>query len=127
MMMFRIKRIGLSLLIASLIAGNGALAEEETSDAGKQAASIYSMRCAACHGQSGKGDGNLAAALNPKPRDLTTAKWQDSVTDEYIEKIILSGGSAVGKSMMMPGNPDLASKPEVVGQLRAIVRGMRAD
>ena len=65
--------------------------------------------------------------MNPKPRDLATAVSQDSVTDEYIEKIILSGGSAVGKSMMMPGNPDLESKPEIVRQLRAIVRGMRAD
>lgn len=99
----------------------------QDSEADKQAASIYSLRCAGCHGQSGQGDGNLAAALNPKPRDLTTADWQDSVQDDYIERIILEGGAAVGKSMMMPGNPDLKSKPEVVKSLRAMVRKMRAD
>lgn len=35
---------------------------------GKQ---IYDDKCAACHGASGKGDGPAAAALNPKPANLT--------------------------------------------------------
>lgn len=37
---------------------------------GKQ---IYEDKCAACHGTSGKGDGPAAAALNPKPVNLTDA------------------------------------------------------
>jgi hypothetical protein len=36
------------------------------------------------------------------------------VTDEHLEKIVMYGGAAVGKSPSMPGNPDLMSKPEVV-------------
>ena len=104
-------------------AAPGAAAAEELSDsARREAAGIYSARCAGCHGAQGKADGAMAAALSPKPRDLTTAAWQQSVTDEYIEQIILKGGTAVGKSMMMPGNPDLANKPEVVRALRALVR-----
>jgi hypothetical protein len=76
-----------------------------------------------CHGPTGKGDGPAGAALSPKPRDLGDPAWQKSVTDEHIEKIILNGGPAVGKSPLMPANPDLSSKPDVIKALRAMVRG----
>jgi mono/diheme cytochrome c family protein len=88
----------------------------------KEAGEIFTTRCALCHGASGKGDGAAAAGLNPKPRDYSDPAWQASVTDEQIEKIILEGGAAVGKSAMMPSNPDLASKPDVVKALRASIR-----
>ena len=39
------------------------------------------------------------------------------VDDAYLEKIILRGGTAVGKSPLMPPNPDLETKPEVVRAL----------
>lgn len=87
-----------------------------------EAKTIYASRCATCHGAAGKGDGAASAGLNPKPRDLSEAAWQKSVTDEHIEKIIAMGGPAVGKSPLMPPNPDLTSKPEVVKALRMIVR-----
>ena len=32
----------------------------------------YQAKCAVCHGASGKGDGPMAWALNPRPSDLTT-------------------------------------------------------
>ena len=32
---------------------------------------MFTEYCAACHGKSGKGDGPAAAALTPKPSDLT--------------------------------------------------------
>lgn len=88
----------------------------------KEADEIYKSRCSLCHGPAGKGDGPAGAALNPKPRDLGDPAWQKSVTDEHIEKIILGGGTAVSKSPLMPGNPDLASKPDVIKALRAMVR-----
>lgn len=89
----------------------------------KEAQQIWTSRCAMCHGATGKGDGPAGVALSPKPRDMTDPAWQTSVTDEHIEKIILGGGQAVGKSVLMPANPDLANKPEVVRALRQIVRG----
>jgi mono/diheme cytochrome c family protein len=89
----------------------------------KAAKETFDTRCAACHGTSGKGDGPGAASLNPKPRDYTDKAWQASVTDEQIKKTILLGGAAVGKSPIMPGSPDLDSKPEVVDGLVKIVRG----
>jgi mono/diheme cytochrome c family protein len=41
----------------------------EAAAAGKQ---IYMTVCATCHGNTGRGDGPAAAALNPKPANYTT-------------------------------------------------------
>ncbi len=82
---------------------------------------LYKTRCVPCHGESGKGDGPGAAALNPKPRNYTDVAWQKSVKDDDINKTILYGGAAVGKSPLMPGNPDLDGKPELAA-LVTIVR-----
>lgn len=92
---------------------------EVMSEAGK----IFSTRCVPCHGAQGAGDGPASAGLVPKPRALNDKAWQDSATDDYIERIIQYGGAAVGKSPAMPPNPDLVDKPVVKG-LRAIVRGL---
>lgn len=35
-------------------------------------AALYAAHCAACHGDSGRGDGPAAAGLSPRPGDLTT-------------------------------------------------------
>ncbi len=78
--------------------------------------------CSTCHGLTGKGDGAVGASLNPKPRDYSDKAWQESVTDERLAKVILEGGPAVGLSPIMPPNPDLADKPEVVDALVQIVR-----
>ena len=87
-----------------------------------EAEKMFRARCVVCHGEKGTGDGPGAAALDPKPRNYTDAAWQASVTDEQIKSTILNGGAAVGKSPIMPGSPDLQSKPEVVDELVKIVR-----
>lgn len=87
-----------------------------------EAKKIYKERCATCHGANGKGDGVASASLNPKPRDYTDKAWQASVDDEHLRETIIGGGVAVGKSAMMPPNPDLKGKPEVVGGLVKIIR-----
>jgi mono/diheme cytochrome c family protein len=103
----------------------GATAADTIPAAAQQEADeIWKIRCAACHGVAGKGDGLAAAALDPKPRDLTSTDWHEGATDANIEKVILEGGVVVGKSPFMPPNPDLASKPDVVKGLRAIVRDL---
>ena len=89
-----------------------------------EAKDVFKTRCVPCHGESGKGNGPGAAALNPKPRNYTDVAWQNSVKDEEIKKAIIYGGAAVGKSPNMPANPDLEGKPEVDG-LVAIVRGFK--
>ncbi len=96
---------------------------EPAGNSGGDADEYFATKCAVCHGEGGKGDGPGAAALSPKPRDFTDSAWQGAVTDDHIEKVILSGGAAVGKSPIMPGNPDLKKKPKVV---EALVRKVRA-
>jgi cytochrome c553 len=83
---------------------------------------VFKARCVMCHGADGKGDGPASVALNPKPRNYTDATWQKSVSDEQIKKTITGGGASVGKSPIMPAQPDLASKPEVLDGLVKIIR-----
>src|SRR4051812_16454392 len=87
-----------------------------------QAQQMFATLCATCHGMDGTGKGPASAALNPKPRDYTDPAWQASVTDDMLKETILKGGALVGKSPMMPGNPQLADHPEVLDELVRIVR-----
>lgn len=86
------------------------------------ARAIFAERCVSCHGTEGKGDGPAGKALNPKPRSFADAAWQKKTTDEHLRKILIGGGPAVGMSPLMPPNPDLKDKPDVVNGLILIVR-----
>lgn len=89
----------------------------------EEARAIFAERCTPCHGAEGRGDGPSASSLNPKPRNYHDLTWQQQATDEGISKAILEGGGAVGKSAVMPSNPDLAKRPEVVAELVKVIRG----
>ncbi len=95
------------------------------SDGDRDAAKYFKMKCVVCHGTTGSGDGPGAAALDPKPRIYSDPVWQNSVTDEQIEKVIVGGGASVGKSAAMAPNPDLASKPEILKGLVKLIRGFK--
>src|SRR4029450_3628085 len=66
---------------------------------GKQ---IYAQQCVACHGVNGRGDGEAAYLLYPKPRDFVAARyrlvstWDRVPTDEDLLDTISRGrpGSA---------------------------------
>ncbi len=105
---------------ATTASASGASASGDASAARK----YFKQKCVVCHGEEGGGDGPGAAALTPKPRAFSDKEWQKSVDDAYLKKIIVGGGSAVGKSNIMPGNPDLedADKAEVVTELVKLVR-----
>ncbi|HPF69474.1 MAG TPA: c-type cytochrome [Candidatus Krumholzibacteria bacterium] len=112
-----------TLLLAAGCGGNGGEGGTKISAADrKEAHDIFQTRCATCHGQFGRGDGPGAAALNPKPQNYADTAWQAKVTDAEIEKAIVYGGTAVGRSAQMVPNPDLADKPGVVAALREMVR-----
>ncbi|MFQ5840679.1 MAG: c-type cytochrome, partial [Candidatus Methylomirabilales bacterium] len=67
---------------------------------GKQ---VYEKHCAVCHGSDGRGDGEAAYLLYPKPRDFVAARyrlvstWERVPTDEDLFRIISRGmpGSAM--------------------------------
>jgi hypothetical protein len=104
---------------------SGPQAQRKPSQGGEpsEAEQVFLNQCARCHGYDGTGRGEVAATFNPKPRDYTDAKWQASVTDDDLKRIIIEGGQAVGKSVMMPPNPQLKDKPQVVNELVQIIRG----
>ena len=102
-----------------------AAAPQVTAAVMADAKALFAQRCTLCHGLQGKGNGPASASLSPRPQDYTLAAWQNGITDAQIRQVIVGGGPAVGKSMMMPPNPDLADKPAVVEALVHIVRGFR--
>ena len=87
------------------------------------AKTLMADRCAVCHGDNGDGQGPSAASMSPPPRNFRDPKWQKSVTDKTLAKAIIDGGAAVGVSSSMPGNPDLATRLDVVA---ALVKQIRA-
>lgn len=107
--------------------GGGEKAATAAAPAGgahKEAMTKWDTLCASCHGKTGAGDGAASAALNPKPRALNDAAWQKTVDDAHLAKVILEGGPAVGLNAIMPPNPDLKGKPEVVDALVAHIRSL---
>ncbi len=108
--------------------GGGGGGDEKSSADPKVAAeakNVWDTRCVTCHGNSGKGDGPGAAALNPKPRSFGDKKWQTSATDDKIAKVIVEGGGPNGLSETMAPNPDLKDKPEVVAELVKMIRAFK--
>ncbi len=86
------------LVLASGLAPSRTLAQ---GDPGKGKGS-YEQLCTSCHGPGGKGDGAAAAALDPKPRDLTDKAYMSKVSDAQLFEVVKNGGAAAGKSPLMP-------------------------
>lgn len=88
----------------------------------------YDTYCTSCHGPKGKGDGVAAAAMNPKPRDLTAS----TRTDVELKKIVKEGGAAVGMTPTMPAwgavlnDADIANVVAYVRQLEKEATGAPA-
>jgi mono/diheme cytochrome c family protein len=87
------------MALCALVFGTALFANAADVEQGKK---LYGQFCASCHGQSGKGDGPAAAALNPKPRDHTDKETMSKLSDDELLKVIKNGGASVGKSPLMP-------------------------
>lgn len=87
-----------------------------------EAETVFQNVCVTCHGDSGHGDGPGAAGMQPQPRSFADPAWQESVTDEHIVKTITLGGAAVGKSPMMPAQPQLKGDKAVLAALVQKIR-----
>ncbi len=83
----------------------------------------YDQICASCHGATGKGDGVAAAALDPKPRDLSSAEYVSTLSDDHIFKVIKEGGPAAGKSPLMPAWGGVLSDD----QINNVIAYIRSD
>ncbi len=96
------------------MAGDAAAAE-----AGK---GIYEVNCASCHGPLGKGDGPAAAALEPKPKDLTAV--QTSLTDDFVFWRISEGGLNMTPPSAMPAWKAVLSEDQI-WQLVTYIRTLK--
>ena len=83
-------------------------------------ATLYRERCSLCHGADGKATTPMAQTLTPKPRNHTDGAYMNRLSDEHIATVIKNGGAAVGKSPLMPPQPDLS--PQQLADLVAFVR-----
>lgn len=83
-----------------------------TGEAGKD---NYIGNCSPCHGMTGKGDGPLADTLGEGvvPRKLNDAKLLSTRTDEFLLKVVKSGGVSVGFSESMPDWKDTFTDEEI--------------
>ena len=101
----------------SLVVSGTAPALRPSEELLEEASELYAQRCANCHGMRGDGRGIMASKLNPPPRNLRSYSWFKTTTPKYLKRVILGGGSAIGKSLLMPANPDLRNKPKLVSAL----------
>ncbi|HXG31329.1 MAG TPA: cytochrome c [Thermodesulfobacteriota bacterium] len=96
------KRVFASLFVIAVSLSLTVVAKAETKGDPAAGKEKFQQICASCHGAEGKGDGVAAAALDPKPRDLSDAAYVSGLTDDHIFKTVKEGGAAVGKSALMP-------------------------
>ncbi len=81
----------------------------------------YAKHCLKCHGEDGDGKGPASAVLDVTPGDFADCDTMKALSDEFLLKIISSGGEAVGKSPQMPAANKVAA--EDVPALVEYVRG----
>jgi mono/diheme cytochrome c family protein len=71
----------LALLIAALILGATCHGQAQRIPPVVSGKFIYEQRCVQCHGLTGRGDGQAAAQLNPRPRDFASGKFKFRSTE----------------------------------------------
>lgn len=65
---------------------------------------LFLVNCASCHGPEGRGDGERAAELNPKPRNYHSEKFKFGATSPEIYKTISDGspGTSMPAFVLLP-------------------------
>ena len=74
---------------------------------------LYRQYCAGCHGETGEGDGMHSFTLNPPPANHADSSFMSGLSDEYLLKVISSGGASVQKSREMPGWKYVVNEKEI--------------
>jgi len=94
-------------VLASVVVATSALAGAPalTPEVLKNGKSVYegAAGCVACHGASGRGDGPVAFALNPRPRDFTREPFKQGDSVEQVFATLTTGLAGT----KMPGFPQI--------------------
>lgn len=110
----------LGLIIPFLLVSGKAFAQGDSEAGGK----FYkSLKCAACHGKDGKGQGPAAKAMKIKTTDWTDKTIMEKLKDDFLKDIISKGGKALNKSKRMPSYSKKL-KPADIQDLVAYIRSL---
>jgi mono/diheme cytochrome c family protein len=91
----------------------------------------YVRLCQTCHGSEGRGDGPSGRALEPSPRDFTSARFRFDANgngvvgeDEDLFLVIRNGAAAYGGSPMMLRRDRLSEREllDLVRYIRSFAR-----
>lgn len=80
---------------------------------------LYKRQCAACHGDTGKGNGPAASALSPRPANLTDPKRMDQFSDADLLALIANGKGVMPAFAALLKPDELKAVVEYVRSLRA--------
>jgi mono/diheme cytochrome c family protein len=80
---------------------------------------LYSINCAQCHGETGKGDGVIGAALVNPPADLTSARVM-GLSDGAVFVTISAG--IPGRMPNLNENLNVRQRWDVVNYIRAVIQ-----
>lgn len=124
-MLAKITRIILlTAVAASVIPAAATAADAEAGNA------LFQINCMTCHGPAGQGDGPLAAALDPKPRNLAGSDFKFDTdndgktgTDADLKNVIMQGAMAFGGSPLMA--PWMTLSDADVANLIAFIRTLK--
>jgi mono/diheme cytochrome c family protein len=86
---------------------------------------VFQENCALCHGETGRGDGEGAKDLDPRPADLMMMMGMRMSTDAYLLWTITEGGEAIGTDM--PTFHEVLSEQEIWQVVRALRAGLKAE
>lgn len=80
---------------------------------------VYRARCAACHGEQGRGDGMVGRYLKPPARNFADAGFLRTRSDADLATVIRQGGVARGLSAAMPAHGDLPER-DILGLVACV-------
>jgi mono/diheme cytochrome c family protein len=87
---------------------------------------LFLASCATCHGETGMGDGDAAAGLDPKPASLADAEMLAELSDGYLYWRIELGGAMEPFNSAMPAWGEAYSEDQI-WQLVTFIRSLPGE
>jgi mono/diheme cytochrome c family protein len=96
-----------------VLSADAGLRPQPALDTGRRPALLYRMLCTQCHGLEGNGKGINAQYLSVEPRNHRDYETMRKLSDEHLFRVIRYGGTAVGKSALMPAWGGVLQEDEI--------------
>jgi mono/diheme cytochrome c family protein len=106
--------------VPAVVAASGRAYQSPSSAEGRR---LFATHCATCHGDEGRGDGQNASRLTPRPPDLTESLRRLSPAD--VRRIVEGGTGAVGRTPLCPPHGRTLGQEQVglvLAHLRTLVK-----